>query len=398
MGTAFGHSIFFTGTDRNIINPERQLRMAKESVTSTNTYLPYRDNEALTIHAADGSASGNFYQMNGDYLVTYEYCSGTEPDDYINFITLSPLDRTMSQEPFSFHDAHFGQNPTHFHDYFELMIVLEGSVTQRIENTDYRYEAGMCCLITRSLCHFETFNTASRILFVGLKPEYIDDIFKRASASPFREEKSFLDGPICGFINSDLKTPGKKEYLDFIPTMKNVSSKKDLHFWSEEIINAMMNPHFGSQDLVQGALCSILDYLSDPSCYHCTKTALEHNSDFLIFARAEHMIRANHGRISRSDLSSALGYSGDYINRIIRRHAHMSLSEYCLQNKLFYAAHLLESGNGTGNMSISEVCALAGFSNRTYFYKAFEAQYGVSPRQYKEESLVTLSRPGGFAK
>ena len=356
--------------------------MGKETDSQAPSYLPYRDNEALTIHASTDDTSGNFYQMNGDYIVTYEYCSGTGADDYINFITLSPLDRTISQEPFSFHDAHFGQHPTHFHDYFELMIVLEGSVTQRIENADYRYEAGMCCLITRSLCHFETFNGPARILFVGFKPEYISSIFERAALSPYTEEKGFLKGDICCFIKGDLKSPGKKEYLDFIPTMKNSSSKKDLHFWSEEIINAMMNPHFGSQDLVQGALCSILDYLSDASCYHCTKTSLAHNSDFLIFARAEHMIRGSHGRISRADLSAALSYSGDYINRIINRYAHMSLSEYCLQNKLFYAAHLLESGSENGNLSISEVCAQAGFSNRTYFYKSFEAQYGVSPRQY----------------
>jgi AraC-like DNA-binding protein len=352
--------------------------MAKETAKEQATYLPYRDNEALTIHSSGDNALRYFYQMNGDYLVTYEYCSGTKPEDYINFITLSPGDRTMSQEPFGFHEAHFGEHPTHFHDYFELMIVLEGSVTQRIENADYKYEAGMCCLITRSLCHFETFNGPSRILFVGLKPEYISSIFEKASSSPYQEEKSFLSGPICMFIKSDLKSPGKKEYLDFIPAIKNYSSKKDLHFWSEEIINAMMNPHFGSQDLVQGALCSILDYLSDPSCYHCTKTALAHNSDFLIFARAEHIIRANHGRISRKDLSDSLSYSGDYINRIINKYAHMSLSEYCLKNKLAYAAHLLESEH----MTISDVSAAAGFSNRTYFYKTFEAQYGQSPKAF----------------
>ncbi len=352
--------------------------MGKEKEKEQAAYLPYRDNEALSIDAADDDASGYFYQMNGASLVTYGYCSGTEPDDYINFITLSPGDRTMSQEAYGFHAAHFGQHPTHFHDYFELMIVLEGSVTQRIENADYRYEAGMCCLITRSLCHFETFNGPSRILFVGLKPEYISSIFDRAAGSPYREEKGFLAGPIARFIQNDLKSPGKKEYLDFIPTMKNVSSKKDLHFWSEEIINAMMNPHFGSQDLVQGALCSILDYLSDPSCYHCTRTALAHNSDFLIFARAEHIIRANHGCVSRADLSESLSYSGDYINRIVNKYAHMSLSEYCLKSKLSYAASLLE----TEHMTISEVSAAAGFSNRTYFYRAFERQYGLSPRAY----------------
>ncbi len=352
--------------------------MGKEREKETKTYLPYRDNEVLTIHSSEDITSGYFYQMNGDYLVTYEYCSGTAPEDYINFITLSPGDRTMSQEPYGFHEDYFRQHPTHFHDYFELMIVLEGSVTQRIENADYRYEAGMCCLITRSLCHFETFNGPSRILFVGLKPEYISSIFQRAAASPYQEEKSFLQGPIARFISSDLKSPGRKEYLDFIPAMSNPCSKKDLHFWSEEIINAMMNPHFGSQDLVQGALCSILDYLSDPSCYHCTRTALAHNSDFLIFARAEHIIRANHGRVSRSDLSETLSYSGDYINRIINKYAHMSLSEYCLKSKLSYAAQLLEKEK----MTISEVSVAAGFSNRTYFYRAFEQQYGMSPRAY----------------
>ncbi len=379
-----------------MVSPNRQNRSEKIICTGKpaaeskdreqQTLLPYRSNPSLTIREPDSDSGAYFYQMNSPFMITYEYCSGTDPDDFINIITLAPGSRNLSQETYGSHSDYFRQHPPHFHDYFEFMIVLEGSVTQKIEKEDYRYDAGMCCLITRSLCHFETFNSPTRLLFIGLGTEFLDSIFNNASTAPYPEEKSILSGEIYSFITNDIKRPGKKEYLDFIPTIQNISSKRDLHYWSEEIINALMNPHFGSLDLVKGALCSILDYLSDPDCYHCTRTSLDHSGDFLIFARAEQLIVANQGLISRASLSESLNYSGDYINRIINKYAHMSLSEYCLDCRLKRAAHLLE----TEDLSVSEISAITGFSNRTYFYRSFESKYGCRPGEYRRDS-VSLS-------
>lgn len=101
--------------------------------------------------------------------------------DYLNTFTLSGNDSYFSHETMLLHNYHFTKHAPHFHDHFEIMLVLEGTVLQRIEDKDYLYNTGSCCLINHSLCHIETFNSSSKILFIGLSVELIEELFHSVS-------------------------------------------------------------------------------------------------------------------------------------------------------------------------------------------------------------------------
>ena len=65
------------------------------------------------------------------------------------------------------HHRQYNSRNLHIHDYFELLIVLEGTITQMIEQKEYLYPAGSCCLINRSLYHMEDYTGPARVLFIG---------------------------------------------------------------------------------------------------------------------------------------------------------------------------------------------------------------------------------------
>lgn len=86
--------------------------------------------------------------------------------------------------------------------------------------------------------------------------------------------------------------------------------------------------------------------------------------------------------MKRTELSQALGYSADYINRIIKKLTGHTLVEYNQKIVLQIAADYLK----TTNININEICEKLGYINRSFFNKIFKDQYGVSPSKYRTMS------------
>lgn len=86
-----------------------------------------------------------------------------------------------------------------------------------------------------------------------------------------------------------------------------------------------------------------------------------------------------HGQISREELSLLMGYNSDYLNRLVKRQTGMSLMTFGQQFCLLEAERLLRESS----ITISEISAALGFSNRSYFYHLFKHAFGVKPGEYR---------------
>lgn len=321
-----------------------------------------------------------FYHMNVPFQITLEYCSGSKPEDYINIITLSAEKEVLYQESASAKNYSLTKEVMHFHDFFEFVVVLEGNIIQKIEGKDYLYSAGSCCLINQSLCHLEDYRSQAKVLFIGMSPEFIHELFSSAQASSFPAEKNICSGDIFRFITADLKNPGEKAYLDFIPSYQNHQHAKRLHTLADAMIKTILYPGFGASYQIKGQLCAFLAYLSTPQYYHCTNIKLNTNSDFLIFSRITHLFEECDGRMSRSTLEQLMNYSGDYLNRIIHKYTGMCLYEYGMSFCLKKAAKYLTETED----SISAIAAKLKITNRTHFYHLFKEKYGITPKEYRK--------------
>lgn len=321
------------------------------------------------------------YHMNTPFQVALEYCSGSHPDDYVNIVSLSAEKSIMYQEKLSVKNFTNTKTFQHYHDYFEFVIVLEGSIVQKIEGNDYQYSAGSCCMINRSLCHMEHYHAQTKVLFLGLSVDFIKELFASAQVSPFENEKRICDGDIYRFIMADLNNPGGKAYLDFIPAYQNSRHASHLHALAEHMIQALLNPEFGTSYQIRWLICAFLSYLSSPQSYHCTEVKLDTSTDFLLFSRITHLYEECDGRISRAMLEQQLNYSSDYLNRIVNKYTGMCLYDYgmtfCLQKAAQYLTETDES--------ISAIAAKLSFTNRTHFYNHFKARYGVTPKEYRQQ-------------
>ncbi|MGN0315026.1 MAG: helix-turn-helix domain-containing protein [Fusicatenibacter sp.] len=318
------------------------------------------------------------------FEVTFEYCSGTQKDDYINVISLGPGKSWFEQETYAHHHRLFSGNLSHSHDYFELILVLDGSITQRIEDKTYLYAEGDCCLINRSLCHYEDFNSSAALLFIGFSVETVRRLFAFSKQAYFPEEQSILSSELYHFLETDLRLPGQKACLDFFPARSNRSYIRQLHLFANRLFSLLFAPAFGTTFQINGMFCSLLHELSSPASYHCSCMELTSASDFLLFSRIRHLMEESDGRLSRRELEKLLHYSGDYLNRITHKYAGMCLFDYGMTFCMQKAAKELLSTDS----SAAEIADRLHFHNRSHFYALFKKTYGMTPGQYRKQARL----------
>ncbi len=280
-----------------------------------------------------------------------------------------------------------GERPLHYHEHFEIMYVLSGSMTHKIEKKIYTYHAGQCCLMNKNIRHCEEFNRNFKALFFLLKDDFLQDIIKnKLISSPYntKEKNRNPKNPIYDFLDANLYTQSnhEKNYLDFTPTVPS------------EMIFDLLNPLFNQMTeeikdgkpgfvfLLKGLLERFFSILEDPSFYHCSEIHSDSSSQDYLFSKITHLFKASHGRATRSDLEESMHYDAEYLNRIVKRFTGLTLTEYGRKFMLEEAKEMLLYTN----KSISEIISDLGFSNRTYFYKVFFEEYELTPLEFRNKN------------
>ncbi len=74
------------------------------------------------------------------------------------------------------------------------------------------------------------------------------------------------------------------------------------------------------------------------------------------------------------------GKSREHLSRSMRKYLNTTPSEFIAALRLDYSAGLLISSN----LSITEICFECGFDNLSWYYKAFEKRFGMTPGRYRK--------------
>ena len=90
--------------------------------------------------------------------------------------------------------------------------------------------------------------------------------------------------------------------------------------------------------------------------------------------------KAVSGSISISQLARAIGRSPDYTTKLFKKTFHITPYAYLLQQKLAAAQNLLQNTT----LPVQEIARQLGYDDAHYFSNVFKAQFGVSPRAYRQ--------------
>lgn len=342
---------------------------------------------SLHVHNP-GSSVSEFYELNCPYMIMYQSCN---PDQKTcTFLTAVPgnLGRI------TLNDAQMDsmkKRSLHQHDFFEVMFVLSGEIRHRIEKKVYRYQTGQCCVLNRNIRHLEELSTEYEVVFLMLTEEFLAQLLEH--------DVQYSDSGVCnsyfGAVYHLIEQNRKKryypvkEYMDFSPCHSFLSEEQLLNEFFplfNQLIEETVAQKPGCMFIVEGLISRFFSLLETPSLYQKTQVRLSSTREELLLNKIGHIFEACHGRISREELAFLMNYNSDYLNRIVKRQTGMSLMTYGQMFCLREAERLLLESS----KSISEIVSALGFSNRSYFYRVFEARYGMTPKEYRRMHQIYL--------
>lgn len=352
-------------------------------MTSEKNHMTLSPDHILEVH---GKQNGNAvrYHIRAPFYLSLIYNRSGIPDQTDSYFSIAPgrapffVNGSSAAEKSSF-DAPL-LSPPHRHDYFEFLLVLKGKVIQRIEDKEYLYTAGSCCLINRNIVHVERYIGECTILFLAFSNEFIQALMEEENLSLFPGEDAPLSNSIFRFMRENMHTDEQKDYLDFFPTFQNQNSAMHLHNIGDRLVRAMFFPALGSTYMLKAWICELFRYLDSEEMFHTVPVKLHSNADFLLFSRIRNLLEDTDGRMSRSELEEALHYSGNYLNTIVKRYTGMCLFDYGMTFCLEKAKWMLKNTD----LSVSAIAEKLQFTNRTHFYRLFKKEYGMTPQEYRK--------------
>lgn len=303
------------------------------------------------------------------------FCSGIKEGDRYNILTVSPGTRNLQQGTVESSQPKLNVRKPYKRSCPELMLVLDGEVLQKIDEREYLYPAGSCCLFPPGMTHLERFTAQSKAVFIGLSDELLEKLGQVDGAD---------NNDIFQYACKSAAAAGTKEYAEFFPACENDKNSKRLRELSDLLMYTLLSPKLGAEYMVLGIICELFDILDSKENYYTTFVDSEMNTDALIFARICHILEATNGHVSRSKLEKILGFSGNYLNTIVQKHAGMCLFDYGMTFCLDKAAELLT----TTKSSITAIAKELQFTNQSHFYKLFREKYGMTPKEYRKEYTV----------
>ena len=277
----------------------------------------------------------------------------------------------------------------HHHDFYELLFILEGKVFQKIENQRHLYTAGSCCLLNRNVRHSEEYlreNGAFRILFLQISQSFLQLLYDLFCLRLFQAERSDSSTDLEQFLQMNVLSSSltDKDYVDFIPRETPSGGVRSVHALFDRLSAELLLPKEGSSFRAVAIVSEILRLLASRLHYTTTPIRIGTQKENLLFEKIDTCIRESHGRISRSELSDKLHYSGSHMNHIVQKMTGLSITDYGLSICMKEVAELLRSTS----IPIQDIARTMQFSNRSFFYRKFEEFYHLTPVQYRKQHTL----------
>lgn len=322
-----------------------------------------------------------FFSMKAPFQLQFFTMHPEDKDNYYFHTLISPEFSTYIKCSQKEHNAFSMKQQMHQHDFYELFFVLDGYLYQNIENTRHLYIKGSCCLLNCNVRHVEEFSTEFRVVFLQMSYEFCRALFTEIPHY-FKVEHEHIGSIFENFMKYDSLKEGHNEkgYLDFIPLKDNDWIIGHVHNMFEQITKELLSPSVGSSMIIMSFILRLFNLLDNHENYTTTPVKLGSDLESRLFQSITALLSQSNGRLSRSELVKQLNYSGDYLNKIVKKFTGLNIFDYGMTFCIKEVAHLLK----TTDLSIAEITTTLKFTNRGHFNHLFANIYNMTPKEYRK--------------
>lgn len=300
--------------------------------------------------------------VSEDHTISRELYS-SEDDFVVDSAKLLERGKYIAMRP----HTRFAYFPEHRHNYIEMLVMLEGSLTTSIVDGDtIKLNVGDILLMNRHARH-EIMPCGADDIAVNLI--ILPEFFSRNSVSYDRENV------LRDFIISSLSE--KKRYSDYILYhTKGVLTVENL---MENLLWTLSESHNEMNQIVNSTMDLLLMNLAALS--GDTLKDMGSKARNITISSLEY-IDQNFRNGTLEELANKTGYSTAYLSRLLKSNTGKNFKQLLQQRKLQQSAYFLENTTLTTERIIEEI----GYENSAYFYRKFAEKYGCSPRDYRKRA------------
>lgn len=250
----------------------------------------------------------------------------------------------------------------HFHPYYEIGYLVNGTRRMTIDHSIYYMEKGDIVLVDKEAVHkgSMTSNNGDALEWMGL-------YFAENYLEPFVNAIGKSELESC-FNSGVVKIPsGRREYVEeLLKKMIHENSKID------EL----------SELLVRNYFCELMSFII--RCKNGTTTqAKKLNPEDELIADAAHYIYTNYNKdITLDSIADKYNISKSHFSKKFKGVTGCGFKEYLTSVRLKEACNRIINTKD----SITKIAIDCGFSDSNYFGDAFRKAKGVSPNQYRKNN------------
>ena len=265
----------------------------------------------------------------------------------------------------------FAAFPLHTHNYVEIMYMCSGQTVHHVEGRPpLTLRKGELLFLNQQASH--SVERAGEedvgVNFIVL-PQFFDYALNLIGT----------DNVLGRFVLSGLKqSGGEMSCLHFrvaeAPTVQNLV---------ENLVWSLVHPQPNGRRINQATmgllLLQLLNYTGD----------LEEASGNGAVLAALREIEENYRTADLTHLAAELHVSLPYLSAAVHRTTGRTFKDLLLEKRLSKAAQLLRETR----LTTQDIILAVGYENTSYFYRAFRARYGATPKDYRKECAGDFRPP-----
>ena len=257
-----------------------------------------------------------------------------------------------------------GTERMHFHDFHELVVVMEGTGRHVLESESYPLFKGSVFLVPPGIVHGYSDFRNCELVNVLFFPEQL----------LFSWEKLLTIPGIPGLLDEPFRLRPREleEVRPLLLSMRNERREKKPDF------ELAMNADFLQLLFALSRFCN-----NSPNP---RPRGVPRLNSILAFLN-EHFADAS---IQVADIAEKNGMTLKTMERLFRKNTGLPPGAFLASLRLERAAELLRNNS---ELSVTEVAFHCGFSDSAYFSRAFRKKYAESPREYRKKYAAPAPPP-----
>ncbi len=255
--------------------------------------------------------------------------------------------------------------PFHWHEEMEIIAVREGTVDVTVRNTEYVVHSGDLVLIQPQMIHAIKQHGEEKALYFNILFRFsmlesgADDVCREKYLEPLSSHKLLMPELI------DVEHPLNQVIMPLVQSLLQ-EPRQQRH--QEEL-------------LIKARLFEIMHHIMP----YCSRSDKSREYEDIIYDKLkrslEYMEENFVDNISVEEVAAISNYSESHFSKLFKQLTGISFAQYLKNYRLEMAADQLLNSTG----KVSEIAMSCGFSNLSYFSRAFCHKYGVTPSEFRQQ-------------